>query len=91
MNYLLHETVAKGVKGKGLIPPFPAQSFPAQYSMITGWYPSEHGIVGDYFHDFGVNAHLINSFGRNDTSTVANNAFWDGDPVSPQLQHCVQF
>ncbi|KAJ3414416.1 hypothetical protein HDV05_006597 [Chytridiales sp. JEL 0842] len=78
--------IGQGVRGRGLIPPFPAQSFPAQYSMITGLQPAYHGIVGDYFHDFEVNQDMINSFGRNDTATVANNAFWYGDPLWVDLQ-----
>ncbi|KAJ3196454.1 hypothetical protein HDU82_001778 [Entophlyctis luteolus] len=37
-------------------PVFPAQSFPNQYSMVSGLLPVNHGIVGDYFHSTQINA-----------------------------------
>ncbi|KAI9350489.1 alkaline-phosphatase-like protein [Zopfochytrium polystomum] len=66
-----------------LQPLFPAQSFPNQYAMVTGLYPADNGIVGDYFHSTEPieNSAAVYSFGRNDTVTVNNASFWLGTPV----------
>ncbi|CCE66055.1 hypothetical protein TPHA_0O00860 [Tetrapisispora phaffii CBS 4417] len=34
-----------------MIPSFPAQTFPNHWSLVTGDYPIDHGIVSNYFHD----------------------------------------
>ncbi|CAM0909509.1 unnamed protein product [Alopecurus aequalis] len=36
---------------EGLIPVFPTLSFPNHYSIITGLYPSSHGIISNFFSD----------------------------------------
>ena len=42
---------AAGVKADALIPPFPSLTFPSFYSIATGLYPGNHGIVGNRFLD----------------------------------------
>ncbi|KAL3532608.1 hypothetical protein ACH5RR_006129 [Cinchona calisaya] len=48
---------------KGLIPVFPAVTFPNHYSIVTGLYPAYHGIIHNYFTDpktgevFSMNSH----------------------------------
>ena len=41
----------QGVKGKGLIPPFPSATWPAMVTLTTGLYPESHGIIDNYFYD----------------------------------------
>lgn len=41
----------KGVQSKGLIPSFPSVTFPNHYSIVTGMYPSHHGLVGNSMLD----------------------------------------
>ncbi|KAF8663254.1 hypothetical protein HU200_055864 [Digitaria exilis] len=36
---------------EGLIPVFPTLTFPNHYSIVTGLYPSSHGIINNYFPD----------------------------------------
>ncbi|KAG0370419.1 hypothetical protein BGZ54_006440 [Gamsiella multidivaricata] len=41
----------KGVVAEYMRPSFPTLTFPNHYSMITGLYPSSHGIVANMFYD----------------------------------------
>ena len=41
----------KGVRAKGLVPVFPANTFPNHLSVITGLNPVNHGIVNNSFYD----------------------------------------
>ncbi|KAM0750332.1 Phosphodiest-domain-containing protein [Meredithblackwellia eburnea MCA 4105] len=41
----------KGLKAEYLKPVFPSLTFPNHYSLITGLYPSSHGIVANDFFD----------------------------------------
>ena len=41
----------QGVKGKGLIPPFPSATFPSMVTLTTGLYPESHGIIDNFFYD----------------------------------------
>lgn len=36
---------------RGMYPTFPSATFPNHYSIITGMYPSHHGIVNNVFYD----------------------------------------
>lgn len=40
-----------GIKAESLIPCYPSKTFPNHYSIITGLYPDNHGIVDNYFYD----------------------------------------
>ena len=40
-----------GVRAASLRPVFPSLTFPNHYSIATGLYPSEHGIVHNHFPD----------------------------------------
>lgn len=42
---------AQGVEATSMRPSFPSLTFPNHYSIITGLYPSHHGIVGNKFYD----------------------------------------
>ena len=41
----------QGVKGKGLIPPFPSSTWPCMVTLTTGLYPESHGIINNNFFD----------------------------------------
>jgi len=40
-----------GVSAASMIPSYPSTTFPNHYTLITGLYPSHHGIVGNQFYD----------------------------------------
>ncbi|MDW3209982.1 MAG: ectonucleotide pyrophosphatase/phosphodiesterase [Reichenbachiella sp.] len=39
------------VRAEGLIPSFPSKTFPNHYSIVTGLYPGNHGLVSNTFYD----------------------------------------
>lgn len=41
-----------GVAAKAMIPSFPSITFPNHWSLITGLFPSHHGLVDNYFYDY---------------------------------------
>ncbi|QQL50792.1 alkaline phosphatase family protein [Mucilaginibacter ginkgonis] len=41
----------KGVHASSMLPSYPSLTFPNHYAMVTGLYPSHHGIVQNYFYD----------------------------------------
>ena len=47
----LKELRSKSVSQTPLAPVYPSKTFPNHYSMITGAYPDEHGIIGNFFYD----------------------------------------
>lgn len=40
-----------GVQAQSLMPVFPAITFPSHYTLVTGLYPSHHGLVSNRFYD----------------------------------------
>ena len=42
---------AQGVEATSMRPSYPSLTFPNHYSIVTGLYPSHHGIVGNKFYD----------------------------------------
>ncbi|MCF7825741.1 MAG: ectonucleotide pyrophosphatase/phosphodiesterase [Candidatus Marinimicrobia bacterium] len=72
------ESIARdGVKLESLQPCFPSKTFPNHYSMATGLYPDQHGIVQNTFYDSTMDAHYKIS----DRNAVENAAFYDGEPI----------
>ncbi|SCV03302.1 LAMI_0H07074g1_1 [Lachancea mirantina] len=55
-----------------MLPQFPSQTFPNHWSLVTGLYPSEHGIVSNGFWD----PELQRAFAH--TDTPQDPAFWRG-------------
>ena len=42
----------EGVKAKAMLPSYPSITFPNHWSIITGLYPSHHGLVDNFFYDY---------------------------------------
>ncbi|KAG8376132.1 hypothetical protein BUALT_Bualt09G0031500 [Buddleja alternifolia] len=66
--------IENGTEAKrGLIPVFPTMTFPNHYSIVTGLYPTYHGIIANYFTDPQTG----------DRFTVANHdpKWWLGEPL----------
>jgi predicted AlkP superfamily pyrophosphatase or phosphodiesterase len=43
--------VNNGVSAEALIPSFPSKTFPNHYTLVTGLYPGNHGLVDNDFYD----------------------------------------
>lgn len=43
--------IKEGAKAEALIPSFPSKTFPNHYTLVTGLYPGNHGLVDNAFYD----------------------------------------
>ena len=68
---------AQGVRARALVPVFPTKTFPNHYSMVTGRYPAQHGIVGNAFTAPDLRAR----FDMRDRGAVRDARFWLAEPV----------
>ena len=66
-----------GVKAKSFKPCFPTVTFPNHYSMATGLYPENHGIVQNKFYDNDLNI----TYKISDRNTVMDGRFYGGEPI----------
>ncbi|MEG0926442.1 alkaline phosphatase family protein [Chryseobacterium sp.] len=41
-----------GVRAEAMIPSYPSITFPNHWSLITGLYPSHHGLIDNFFYDY---------------------------------------
>lgn len=72
----LNQLAKNGVRAKWLIPSFPTKTFPNHYTVATGLYPDNHGIVENNMYDknFDAEFHL-------DNEEVRKGRWWGGEPV----------
>ena len=66
----------EGVRAASMIPSYPTLTFPNHYSLVTGMYPSHHGLVSNYFYDPGRNA----SYSMRNANTVKDGSWYGGMP-----------
>ena len=66
-----------GVRAEALIPCFPTKTFPNHYSLATGLYPDEHGIVNNSFYDPWLNEEYF----IRKREAVTNPDFYGGEPI----------
>ena len=67
----------KGVRSEGLIPVFVSKTFPNHYSIATGLYVENHGLIGNQFYDSKFNDYYTLS----DRSKVEDPKFYGGEPI----------
>ncbi len=73
----LDRITKEGVKAVSMIPSFPTKTFPNHYTMVTGLYPDNHGIVINNFYDPETGKH----YSVSDREAVGNGDFYGGEPV----------
>ncbi len=66
-----------GVKALSLKPSYPTKTFPNHYSIATGLYPDNHGIIHNTF--FAPDLNLLYTIGNKEV--VHNPAFYKGEPL----------
>jgi predicted AlkP superfamily pyrophosphatase or phosphodiesterase len=74
---VLDDIADKGVMAVRLIPSFPTKTFPNHYSIATGLYPDNHGLVNNSF--YAPDLDLVYRIG--DRAMVSNGAFYGGEPI----------
>ncbi len=73
----LDRLVVNGVKANALIPSFPSKTFPNHYTIVTGLYPENHGIVFNTIYDPVFDA----TFSLGNREEVQNGRWWGGEPI----------
>lgn len=73
----LRELMRTGVSARGLIPVYPSNTFPNHYSIVTGLYPSHHGIINNHMFDPRLGA----LFHYNLAADVGDSRWWGGEPI----------
>jgi predicted AlkP superfamily pyrophosphatase or phosphodiesterase len=69
--------IANGVKAEYMIPIFPTKTFPNHYTIATGLYAENHGIIANSFPDDKLNAEF--SYGPVDSPN--DERWWGGEPI----------
>ncbi len=72
----LDSIAAHGVKAESLQPAFPSKTFPNHYTMATGLYPQNHGIVQNVFTD-----PELGNYSLGNRKAVQNARFYGGEPI----------
>jgi predicted AlkP superfamily pyrophosphatase or phosphodiesterase len=73
----LNALAAEGVRAQWMTPSFPSLTFPNHYTICTGLYPADHGIVANEFYDPEIGA----NFGMMKREEVQNGRWWGGEPI----------
>ena len=73
LRSLAHE----GVQARWMIPSFPTKTFPNHYTITTGLYPQNHGIVENSVYDTATKT----TFGMDNREEVRNPRWWLGEPI----------
>lgn len=73
LNYLARN----GVRARWMIPSFPSKTFPNHYTIATGLYPENHGIIENNIYDKEFDA----VFGLSKREEVQNGRWWLGEPI----------
>ena len=73
----LDRIAAAGVRAESMRPVFPSLTFPNHYSIATGLYPAEHGIVHNHFPDDARE----NWYHLWDRDSVEDSSWYGGEPI----------
>ena len=74
--------IKNGASAEAMRPSFPSKTFPNHYSLVTGLYPGNHGLVDNNFYDRKLD--LRYSIGNREV--VENPAFYGGLPLWQLVQ-----
>ncbi len=75
---------AEGIRAESLMPSYPSKTFPNHYTVVTGLYPANHGIVANVMYD----PEYDETFSMSKRREVENARWWEGEPlwVTAELQ-----
>ncbi|WP_233081672.1 ectonucleotide pyrophosphatase/phosphodiesterase [Rheinheimera soli] len=74
---VLHQLAQGGARALSMQPVFPTKTFPNHYSIATGLYPANHGIVENNIYDADFDA----VFRMSKPEEVTNGRWWLGEPI----------
>jgi predicted AlkP superfamily pyrophosphatase or phosphodiesterase len=78
----LAKVAATGVTSRGLIPGFPTSTFPNHYSIVTGLYPGNHGLIGNSFYD----RQRAQKYTMKNSNAVTDGSWYGGLPLWQAIQ-----
>ncbi|MFP3593466.1 ectonucleotide pyrophosphatase/phosphodiesterase [Chryseobacterium sp. SIMBA_038] len=67
----------EGVQAKAMIPSYPSITFPNHWSLITGLYPSHHGLIDNFFYDYKRKE----SYAMSDRKNAEDGSWYGGTPL----------
>lgn len=73
----LLKLASDGVQAEGMIPSYPSITFPNHWSLITGLYPSHHGLVDNFFYDYKRKE----SYSMKDKKNAEDGSWYGGTPL----------
>ena len=73
----LLEYSQNGVSANSMIPSYPSVTFPNHYSLITGLYPSHHGLVANSYYD----RKRQDKYQMSDKAKVRDGSWYGGVPL----------
>lgn len=66
-----------GVQAKAMIPSYPSITFPNHWTLITGLYPSHHGLVDNFFYDYKRNE----AYAMSNRKNAEDGSWYGGIPL----------
>ncbi|SMO93552.1 Predicted pyrophosphatase or phosphodiesterase, AlkP superfamily [Chryseobacterium rhizoplanae] len=66
-----------GVKSDAMIPSYPSITFPNHWSLITGLYPSHHGLIDNFFYDYKRKE----GYAMNSKKNAEDGSWYGGTPL----------
>ena len=73
----LSRLAERGTLVERFIPAFPTKTFPNHYTLVTGLYPSNHGVIANNMYDPVMEA----SFSLSNRAAIASGDWWGGEPL----------
>jgi len=73
----LKRMAAEGVRARWMQPGFPTKTFPNHYTVATGLYPGNHGLIENNMWD----PETRKTFSLNDRNAVEDPMWWGGEPI----------
>ena len=67
----------EGLKAKAMLPSYPSITFPNHWSIITGLYPSHHGLVDNFFYDYSRKE----AYAMNKKENAEDGSWYGGIPL----------
>lgn len=73
----MQRVAREGARAEALIPAFPTKTFPNHYTLVTGMYPGNHGLLGNEVFDPRWNSW----YGMRDSLAVRDARWYGGEPL----------
>jgi predicted AlkP superfamily pyrophosphatase or phosphodiesterase len=67
----------QGIRAASMSPSYPSLTFPNHYTLVTGLYPSHHGLVNNYFYS----PLRKQSYSMHNDTTVTDGSWYGGTPL----------